>query len=92
MQNIDIRKKLIANKIFVATYWPNVFSWTVADSVEHGFADYLIPLPIDQRYGEDDIERILKIINNKMSIKFREFENRDIVLFITVKMTKIFLG
>lgn len=62
--NIDIRKKLIANKIFVATYWPNVFSWTVADSVEHGFADYLIPLPIDQRYGEDDIERILKIINN----------------------------
>ncbi len=40
------------------------FSWTVADSVEHGFADYLIPLPIDQRYGEDDIERILKIINN----------------------------
>ena len=64
VQNIDIRKKLIANKIFVATYWPNVFSWTVADSVEHGFADYLIPLPIDQRYGEDDIERILKIINN----------------------------
>lgn len=61
----ELRKKLIDNRIFVATYWPNVFEWCNADSVEHHLAQSLLPLPIDQRYDETDMVRILHIINEK---------------------------
>lgn len=58
----DLQKKLIDNKIFVATYWPNVFSWGGKDSTEYQLAKDLIPLPIDQRYGEEDMYKIINII------------------------------
>lgn len=57
----SLRKRLIENKIFVATYWPNVLSWRNEDSTEHKLTKYLIPLPIDQRYGEEDMNRIIEI-------------------------------
>lgn len=56
----NIRKKLIDNKIFVATYWPNVFDWCPKDSIEYQFANNILPLPIDQRYGIDDMNQIIK--------------------------------
>lgn len=58
----SLRARLIENKIFVARYWPNVLEWCKADEIEYKFANQLIPLPIDQRYGKDDIEQILEII------------------------------
>lgn len=61
--NVDLRNKLIANKIFVARYWPNVIKWTKQDSLEYSLATRLIPLPIDQRYGKKDMDRIIKLID-----------------------------
>lgn len=58
-----IREKLIENKIFVARYWPNVLDWTTKDDMEYLFASQMQPLPIDQRYGEKELDRIKKIIN-----------------------------
>ncbi len=55
----SLRQRLIDNKIFVATYWPNVLEWCHEDSTEYKLAKNLLPLPIDQRYGEDDMERII---------------------------------
>ncbi|MCM1139673.1 MAG: hypothetical protein NC453_13980 [Muribaculum sp.] len=60
-----LRKRLINNKIFVATYWPNVFDWCSQDSLEYELAKNLIPLPLDQRYGEEEMNRIIDIITNK---------------------------
>ena len=57
-----LRQKLIENKVFVATYWPNVFEWCSDDSIEYLFAKNIIPLPIDQRYGAEDMDRILDIV------------------------------
>ncbi len=59
-----LREKLINNKIFVATYWPNVLEWCHEDSTEYKLAKYLLPLPIDQRYGNEDMERIIKTISH----------------------------
>lgn len=59
----DIRQELISNKIYVATYWPNVLDWCASDSTERYLTEHLIPIPVDQRYGEDDMKRILSIIN-----------------------------
>ena len=58
-----LREKLIENKIFVARYWPNVLEWTTRDDIEYLLAYKMQPLPIDQRYGEDDMDRIITLIN-----------------------------
>jgi len=57
-----LRQKLIAHKIFVATYWPNVLEWSREGELEHHLATNLLALPIDQRYNTSDMERILAII------------------------------
>jgi len=62
---IGLREKLIENKIFVARYWPNVLEWTNEDDIDNNLVFQLQPLPIDQRYGENDMKRIIEIINNK---------------------------
>lgn len=63
--NPNLRQRLIDNKIFVATYWPNIFEWCAKDTVEYNLAKQLIPLPIDQRYGEKDMKRIIEVIHNE---------------------------
>ncbi len=60
----ELRKKLISNRIFCPIYWPNVFNWCNPDNVEYEIAEKIIPVPIDQRYNEEDISRIIKIIHN----------------------------
>lgn len=58
----NLRQRLISQKIFVARYWPNVLEWTTNDSLEYYFANQILPLPIDQRYDERDMQRIIEII------------------------------
>lgn len=62
--DVDLRGKLITNKIFVARYWPNVLDWAKPGDLEYTLTTHLIPLPIDQRYGKEDMDRIIEIINN----------------------------
>lgn len=58
----ELRRQLIAHKIFVAKYWPNVDEWTEEDSTERWMANHILPLPIDQRYDKEDMNRIIEII------------------------------
>ncbi|MBR5673735.1 MAG: hypothetical protein IKW97_04985 [Muribaculaceae bacterium] len=61
-EDVDLRQRLIDNKIYVAQYWPNVLQWcTPADSA-HKLTQCLLPLPIDQRYGEHEMNRIIQTI------------------------------
>ena len=60
----ELRKHLISNKVFVAKYWPNVDEWTEEDTVERWMANHILPLPIDQRYDKEDMNRIINIIKN----------------------------
>lgn len=59
----NLRENLIQNRIYVAKYWPNVEDWTSTDSIEYRLTNNLIPLPIDQRYGEEEMEYIIEVIN-----------------------------
>lgn len=58
----NLKSKLIENKIYVATYWPNVFEWCKEEDFEYQLAKQLIALPIDQRYGINEMKKILEII------------------------------
>ena len=60
-----LREKLIENKIFIARYWPNVLEWAKSDNIECLLTYQMQPLPIDQRYGKNDINHIIEIVNNK---------------------------
>ncbi len=57
-----LREYLIQNKIYVATYWSNILDWTKREQWENKLAQNLIPLPIDQRYGNPDMFKIIELI------------------------------
>ncbi|MEQ7799385.1 hypothetical protein ABDJ41_06190 [Pedobacter sp. ASV1-7] len=57
-----IKAKLIEKKIFVPTYWPNVFKWTTEDMFEHRLAKRTIYLPVDQRYNVSDMAYIVDFL------------------------------
>lgn len=51
----ELRDRLIRQKIYVASYWPGV---TGCGDLK----DRILPLPIDQRYGIDDLKRVVDLV------------------------------
>lgn len=62
MDDIDVRKRLQRNRIYTATYWPNVIKTNDEFSLESDLALNVIPLPIDQRYGAVEMQKIINQI------------------------------
>ncbi len=56
---VDLRNHLIENRIYVARYWQNVLDWTDESMTEHRLALNVLPLPIDQRYGDYEMDYII---------------------------------
>jgi len=57
-----LRQKLIDNKIYVATYWPNVLEWCKEDDTDFQLTQNIVALPIDQRYGIEEMKKITELI------------------------------
>ena len=57
-----LRKKLIEHKIYVPQLWPNVAAEEPAGSPERVLAENILPLPCDQRYGEEDMKYLLEVL------------------------------
>ena len=55
---MKVKKELAEKEIYVATLWPNVLG--IENNLEKDFAENILPLPCDQRYG---IEEMAKICN-----------------------------
>lgn len=56
-----LRQELISKKVFVAKYWPNVHQLGRFE-FEYDLAERVVALPIDQRYGKTEMDRIISII------------------------------
>lgn len=56
---IEIRKRLAEKKIYIPTLWPNVLKENHEDSIEYDYAANILPLPCDQRYGVEDMDKIV---------------------------------
>ena len=54
----SLRSRLIEGGVFVPTLWPNVLSDAPEGSIAHRLARNIVPLPIDQRYGENEMNYI----------------------------------
>lgn len=59
---VRLRQHLIENQIFCARYWPNVLEWCKKDDWEYHLTENLVCIPIDQRYGEKEMNRIINLI------------------------------
>lgn len=58
-----LREKLIENKIYVARYWPSVLEYTTPDDIDYLLAFQMLPLPVDQRYGEEEMKQIIELLS-----------------------------
>lgn len=57
----ELRPILAKEKIFIPTLWPNVLSSDASDA-EKDYSKNILPLPIDQRYNDDDMARLLDVL------------------------------
>ena len=53
-EDAALRSRLIANKIYVAKYWPGL------STEANAFAERIVPLPIDQRLNKEDMATIFR--------------------------------
>lgn len=54
------RNALRDRKIFIPILWPDVLEFCGEDCLEYDYAMNILPLPIDQRYGIEDMEFMLE--------------------------------
>ena len=55
----QLRKELQKKKIYIPTLWPNVLQECPVHSLEYHYATNILPIPVDQRYGIEDMETIV---------------------------------
>ena len=58
----ELRDSLIDQGVRLPLYWPEVIETTDALQTENRLARTLLPLPLDQRYGEADMQRLIHMI------------------------------
>jgi hypothetical protein len=58
-----LRKKLIKNSIFIPTYWKTEINYPKSQ-IAQTLAECILPIPIDQRLNNSDMNFILSILND----------------------------
>lgn len=51
-----LRSRLIAQKVYVAKYWPEL------SAEANAIAEKIVPLPIDQRYGAEEMQKLCEAV------------------------------
>ncbi len=58
----ELRKYLQEKAVFVPTLWPDVFDLCDNTDLEYNLAQDILPLPVDQRYDEKEMEYMASLI------------------------------
>lgn len=58
----DIREWLIRERIYVPTLWKELICGTFSGTLEYRLSKYTVCMPVDQRYGTDNMKTICDII------------------------------
>ena len=66
-----VRARLAAEQIYIPVLWPNVCNTMEKTSLEYHYATDLLPIPCDQRYNLEDMERICETLNK---VKGKNYE------------------
>lgn len=62
-----LREYLIRHGIYVARYWPDPDGLLPPDPVSQTVSQQLLPLPIDQRYGASEMQRVAELVTAYLS-------------------------
>ena len=57
-----VREILLANRIYVPTYWPEVSGRAKRGSFDRNLLEKCLPLPCDQRYQKKDMAHIVELV------------------------------
>jgi len=57
---VAIRKKMQEKKIYIPMLWPDVLDSCDRNSVEYHYTRNILPVPCDQRYGKNDMIKLLE--------------------------------
>jgi hypothetical protein len=60
------RKKVVGNRIYVPQWWKYVASLPQATEWERDLSANLLPLPIDHRYGECEMEEMCDVMEREL--------------------------
>lgn len=67
VEDPELRKKVIEKKIYVSQWWKYLLDEVPEGSVEAWLSKWLLPLPVDHRYTEQDMEEISAVILSLIS-------------------------
>lgn len=59
-----VRGELQKRKIYIPILWPDVFKLCDEKELEYDMAKNILPLPVDQRYGKEDMLYLIQQIEN----------------------------
>ena len=59
---IALRKTMAAKNIFIPTNWSYLIDNDSASALEQEWSANILPLPVDQRYGEEEMAYLAKMI------------------------------
>ena len=63
----NLRDKFIKNRIFIPRYWNDATKRLCPETSER-MVDRLLPLPIDQRYGQIEMDRMLSLLSDSVHL------------------------
>lgn len=63
--NARIREQLLRNRVFVPTYWSEAQKHVGAGFYDRNI-ESLLPLPVDQRYGEEDMDLMISLVQESV--------------------------
>lgn len=66
LKNAGLRERLVDSRIYVPQWWKMVIDHPQANEWERYVSENLYPLPIDQRYTEQDMDELSEIIRSKL--------------------------
>jgi hypothetical protein len=58
----SLRNRLLENGIYVPSYWPELQESFLLNEFERSFVHQILCLPIDQRYGEVEMQKIVHVL------------------------------
>lgn len=69
---IGIHMELVAKKIYIPLLWKEMLTTQPKESIEYIYAATVLPLPIDQRYNEDDMKYLVDEVKNIYQDKYKD--------------------
>ena len=64
IEDPELRSKVVGSKIYTPQWWKYLLDEVPQNSVEAWLSKWLLPLPVDHRYSEKDMEEMAAIIIN----------------------------